>query len=107
MTAVFVYGTLRRGQRNHPQLRGAAFLGEATTAPRYDVIDLGPYPGLVAGTSPVAGEVWTVSAELLAALDAFEGVPTLYTRGPVELADGRPAHAYFWAGQRSSTSAIV
>jgi gamma-glutamylcyclotransferase (GGCT)/AIG2-like uncharacterized protein YtfP len=44
---LFVYGTLKRGQRNHRLIADQRFLGEATTEPRYRVFDLGPYPGLV------------------------------------------------------------
>src|SRR5215471_201591 len=46
-TIVFVYGTLKRGERNHRLLADQEFLGAAVTVPRYRVFDLGPYPGLV------------------------------------------------------------
>ncbi|MBA4067672.1 MAG: gamma-glutamylcyclotransferase [Isosphaera sp.] len=101
-TVLFVYGTLRQGQRNHARLAGQAFLGDAATAPRYRVLDLGPYPGLVpddAAGVVVSGELWAVSDGCLAELDDFEGVPDLFDRRPVEVA-GRAdlVFAYFWNG---------
>jgi gamma-glutamylaminecyclotransferase len=97
---LFVYGSLKRGQHNHRLLRGQTFVAEAATLPRYRLLDLGPYPGLVqaaAGGRPIRGEVWRVDAATLARLDRFEGVPHLYDRRPVELADGPQAvEAYFY-----------
>jgi gamma-glutamylcyclotransferase (GGCT)/AIG2-like uncharacterized protein YtfP len=99
---VFVYGTLKRGQRNHRVLAGQRFLGEATTAPRYRLYDRGPYPCLVedrANGVPVQGEVWVVDAETLGRLDAYEEVPKLYTRKEIDLAGySAPVLAYFYNG---------
>jgi gamma-glutamylaminecyclotransferase len=101
-TQVFLYGTLKRGQRNHRLLAGQRFLGEATTAPHYRLYDCGRYPCLVdVGANGVAvkGEVWEVGAEVLARLDAYEEVPQLYTRHEIELVDQRfPVLAYFYNG---------
>jgi gamma-glutamylaminecyclotransferase len=96
---LFVYGTLKRGLRNHRLLAGQQFLGEAVTEPRYRVLDLGPYPGLVADGAnglAVRGEVWAVAACCLAGLDDFEGVPELFVRGPVAVAGFDGVEAYFW-----------
>ena len=41
---VFVYGTLKRGERNHYFLASAEYLGPAFTEPLYRMIDCGPYP---------------------------------------------------------------
>lgn len=101
-TLLFVYGTLKRGLRNHHLMAGQRFVAEAVTEPRYRVVDLGPYPGLVndpARGLAVRGELWVIDADCLAALDAFEGVPELFARGPVVVADagqGGPVYAYFW-----------
>ncbi|SFU74499.1 gamma-glutamylcyclotransferase family protein [Halomonas korlensis] len=70
---VVVYGTLKRGLRNHHWLQGAEFLGSdrLTTATLYD---LGPYPG--AKPEPSRGvevEVFRVNARLLTNLDRLEG----------------------------------
>ncbi len=100
-TVLFLYGTLRRGQPAHHRLAGQTFLGPAVTAPRYRLIDLGPYPGLVrddAAGLAVTGELWEVSDGCLAELDDFEGCPEQYTREAVALAGAdRAADAYFYA----------
>lgn len=100
---LFAYGSLKRGLSNHAELRNAAFEGEVLTSARYRLVALGTYPALVApGDRAVRGELYRVSADLLAELDAFEGED--YDRGSVTLADGRRAHAYFiaeWAMDRA------
>jgi gamma-glutamylcyclotransferase (GGCT)/AIG2-like uncharacterized protein YtfP len=76
-TLLFVYGTLKRGCSNHGQLSGGALVGTARTPPGYRLYDLGGYPALAAhphDAEGVAGEVWSVAPDLLARLDAFEGV---------------------------------
>lgn len=97
---LFVYGTLKRGHRNHGLLAGQKFLGAAATEPRYRVFDLGPHPGLVADEAnglAVKGELWAVSACCLAELDDFEEVPGPFVRASVAIA-GRTdeVFAYFW-----------
>jgi gamma-glutamylaminecyclotransferase len=98
---VLVYGTLLRGQPNHCRMSGARFVREARTEARYTLIDLGPFPALHdGGTTSVVGEVYEVGPELLAELDRFEGVPYLYERAAVALADGDVAEVYM---QRNSS----
>lgn len=86
---IFVYGTLKRGCRNHHQLAGQKFLGAARTVPGYTLYDLGGYPGMVPHTADrtgVTGEIWSVDADALRRLDAFEGVAeSLYRRTPLAL----------------------
>jgi gamma-glutamylaminecyclotransferase len=98
---LFVYGTLKRGGRNHRLLADQRFVREVETAPAYRVYDLGPYPGLVrdeANGLAVRGELWDVSGCALEELDDFEGVPGLFDRRPVEIDDtDEPVMAYFWA----------
>ena len=73
---VFVYGTLKRGfsrQTCWPteplSVRHGFVQGH--------LLDVGPYPGLLAGTNWVRGELWRLSADdvvkTLAALDEVEG----------------------------------
>lgn len=94
---LFVYGTLKRGGSNHRWLSDQVCLGEARTVAGYRLYHLGEYPGMVADptdSAGVSGEVWQVSPEALARLDAFEGVPEgLYAREPVSLLGP-------WADQR-------
>jgi gamma-glutamylaminecyclotransferase len=87
-TILFLYGTLKRGQKNHRLLEGQRFVGDATIEPRYRLYDLGPYPGMVidvANGLAVAGELWELDDGCLAKLDEFEGVPELYVRQRVAL----------------------
>jgi gamma-glutamylcyclotransferase (GGCT)/AIG2-like uncharacterized protein YtfP len=107
---IFVYGTLKRGCRNHLLLQAAEFLGEARTEAGYLLVDCGGYPGLVgAGLvrmelapseigSGVFGELYKVDDELLAVLDRFEDVPNEYERVVIQLSDGRKAEGYLYRG---------
>jgi gamma-glutamylaminecyclotransferase len=98
MLELFVYGTLMRGEENHGALGGAPLLARVATAPRYALVDLGPYPALVAGgATTVQGELYAVDEALLGALDELEGHPELYRRDRVVLEDGRVALAYLFA----------
>ncbi|HEU4404538.1 MAG TPA: gamma-glutamylcyclotransferase family protein [Polyangiaceae bacterium] len=93
-TVLLVYGSLLRGERNHGRMKGARFLGPARTLARYALYHLGHYPGMTEGTQAVEGELYEVDAGLLAALDAFEGHPTYFRRGPVALEGGGRAEGY-------------
>ncbi len=91
MPLLFVYGTLKRGCKNHRQLAGQTFLAEARTGPGYRLHDLGDFPCLVPhpdDTQGVKGELWRVDEAALERLDVFEGVNHgLYSRESVELAE--------------------
>jgi len=104
MTRLFVYGTLKRGCKNHHLLAAQSFVAEARTAPGYRLHDLGDFPGMVADSTDtvgVTGEVWSVDATTLAQLDAFEGVSEgLYYRLPVSLDPSyatETVHTYIYA----------
>lgn len=94
---LFVYGSLKRGCSNHYLIAEQEFLGPAITEPRYRLIDLGMYPGLVrneANGLAVHGELWAVSEDCLVELDRFEGEP--YQREPVAIPGSTDVVAYFW-----------
>jgi gamma-glutamylcyclotransferase (GGCT)/AIG2-like uncharacterized protein YtfP len=93
---IFVYGTLKRGFAGaHLLLRDARFEGAASTAEGYALYDLGAYPALVrASNGVVRGEAYSIPRDMLAVLDAYEGVPELYERQLVTLDDGEGAQAY-------------
>jgi gamma-glutamylcyclotransferase (GGCT)/AIG2-like uncharacterized protein YtfP len=104
MTHLFVYGTLKRGCKNHRHLAGQSYVDEARTVPGYRLHDLGDYPGMVADptdTVGVTGELWTVDAAALLHLDDFEGIHEgLYTREAVALIaphDQLRVHTYLYA----------
>lgn len=98
---LFIYGSLKRGQSNHRILADQEYLGDAVTEPRYRIIQLGKYGGLirdeVAGFA-VKGELWAVSACGLAELDDFEMGEGLWARFPVAVAGREGVEAYFWTG---------
>jgi gamma-glutamylaminecyclotransferase len=99
-TVLFVYGTLKRGERNHRLMADQRFLGPAVTAAKYRVIDLGPHPVLIPDAEhglSVTGELWEVSDCALDELDEFEGIPDPFDRRAIEImGDERSVQAYFW-----------
>lgn len=93
---VFVYGTLRRGERNHFLLAGQTFLGALQTDADYQLFDTGPYPAAVAGgTTVLYGEVYAVDAACFTGLDMLEDYPHSYTRKQIATPWGR-AWIYLW-----------
>ena len=97
---LFVYGTLKRGRRNHHLLADQEFLSEAQTLPRYRLVDTGSYPCLVedhkSGVA-VSGELWRVEDHCLTRLDTLEKVPYLFDRREVGLAGvAGPAFTYLY-----------
>ncbi len=113
MPLLFVYGTLKRGCRNHRELAGQRFLGEAEIGPGWALHDLGAYPGLVEAAdapAPIPGELWEVDDGALRRLDRFEGVDEgLYRRIAVPLRSPREtsAECYVFARDCSSAPRIV
>ena len=78
---VFVYGTLMRGERNHTYLRHSQRLGHWRTPPLFSLYSLVSYPVACAGGRQVLqGEIYRISAETFAQLDALEEYPRVYTR---------------------------
>jgi gamma-glutamylcyclotransferase (GGCT)/AIG2-like uncharacterized protein YtfP len=78
---IFVYGTLKRGEcreRCWPHAPRSVQPGFI----RGQLVDLGPFPGLIAGDGWVRGEVWEIRAADLPAtletLDAIEGYQQPY-----------------------------
>ena len=96
---LFVYGTLKRGKKNHYALANAHYLNESCTSPDYLLVDLGPYPGMVEkpleGFS-VQGELFEIPYDLLVELDKIEDAPLLFNLEPITLADGSKAFAYLY-----------
>lgn len=97
--SIFVYGTLRQGATNHRRLSQSTFVREACTTSAYSLLNLGHFPGLVAGTSKVRGEIWRVNKQTLSELDIYEGHPILFRREPIELEDGERVETYMYLEQ--------
>jgi len=98
---LFFYGSLKRGYSNHHRVAGQEFLGEAVTEPRYRIIQLGDYGGLIRDDThgvAVKGELWSVDAKCLAELDEFETGEGLWARLPVTVQGHAGAESYFWTG---------
>jgi gamma-glutamylaminecyclotransferase len=97
---LFVYGTLKRGERNQHRIADQRFVREAVTKPRYRVIDLGPQPGMIPDAEnglSVRGELWEVSGRCLEELDEFEGIPDPFDRMPIAVVDcADEVQAYLW-----------
>ena len=85
-----------RGYGRHAVLaRGATCLGEGTVAGR--LLNLGRYPGLVAGEGRVKGEFYRLDdPELLPVLDREEGYNFRRSIAIVTLAGGRRARAWVY-----------
>ena len=74
-TFVFVYGTLRKGQRNDINLYQPQPLYIGSSWVNGQLYSRGWYPGIrLGGEQSVVGEVYQVSAQLLAQLDVLEEV---------------------------------
>jgi gamma-glutamylcyclotransferase (GGCT)/AIG2-like uncharacterized protein YtfP len=115
--AVFVYGTLKRGQCRE-QFWPRAPLAVETALVRGRLVDLGPYPALLPGDRWIRGELWRFAdedmSETLRVLDEVEGyaglgedlyrrvVITCHTTEGAEVA----AYAYQFAQPQRAGQAI-
>lgn len=102
MHRVFVYGTLKRGFRNHHFLEKAGFVGEAHTVAPYRMLD-GRFPVLRDSgpdRRPVSGEVYEIDAPTLIALDDLESVSTgMYDRIEIDVVlSERSGSAFIYIG---------
>ena len=74
---VFVYGTLKKGERAHERMEGSRLIATAELQPEYKLLDCGRFPALVKasnGTNYVPGEIYEVTKPVLKNLHEYEGV---------------------------------
>jgi gamma-glutamylcyclotransferase (GGCT)/AIG2-like uncharacterized protein YtfP len=92
---LFVYDAWMSGMPGATRLAGARPLGAATTAPQFDLVDLGAEVALVpGGTTAVRGELYALEPATLAPLDVEKGHPLRFKRIRIQLEDGRDVDAY-------------
>ena len=78
---VFVYGTLKRGQRNAYFLDQAEFLGDHITSEEYWMYEFDDYPAVcTAGRHAIHGEIYRIDDTQFASLDELEWYPRFYQR---------------------------
>ena len=81
MIHVFVYGSLKRGFRNHHFLETSRFIGPGTTRRDFDLLDLGYFPAAIRpGEFAIRGELFAVGRRTLSILDLLESNGTFYQR---------------------------
>lgn len=109
MIPVFVYGTLKRGYRNHRLLTVGYYQGSdqrtvisslgPATMKGYTLLQIpsGGFPCAVpARGGRVHGELYLVSPDVMRKLDLLEDAPNMYRREAGWTEDGRLAVIYVW-----------
>ena len=80
---LFVYGTLRHGERANFFLRNGSLLISATRLYGFQLLTHGPYPFAMLGKPEhsIVGDIYKIPTALLDRLDEYEGVDSgLYIR---------------------------
>ena len=104
---VFVYGTLRPGERNAHWLGDARHLGSAVSEAAYTLCDTGPYPAaLPYGHTALIGDVYAVDRPTLDDLDTLESYPVFYSRRRIAT-DYGPSWIYVWAAMRQADWPVI
>jgi len=86
--AVFVYGTLRRGDCRNGALEGYECLSREAHLQGFHMKHLGGFPAIVPDPDQkVLGEIYRIDKECLAQLDRIEGHPHFYRRTKVLVFD--------------------
>jgi gamma-glutamylcyclotransferase (GGCT)/AIG2-like uncharacterized protein YtfP len=103
---LFTYGTLMQGYALHHVLGPrSAFLGLGRVSGI--LLDLGPYPGLIAGRGTVRGELYRLAGrELLPVLDREEGYNFQRSRTLVTRDGGGTSRAWVYRYRGARTRAV-
>ena len=89
MNRVFVYGTLKKGQRNYHYLCEAEFIGHHATEACYSMFEFDDYPAVcLDGDHAIHGEIYRVSKQQFRLLDELERYPDFYQRIEIPTAHG-------------------
>jgi len=92
---VAVYGTLKKGFGNHRIIEHCKYIG-SDLLEKFDLYDLGPFPGIYKGDNKVFVELYKVTdTDTEKALDCLEGYPVLYDKSTVFTNFG-PATIYIY-----------
>lgn len=106
MYKLFVYGSLKRGFKQHDRhMRTARFICVAQTAePVFSLVAVcdsdadNPYPGMMTGGAyHIKGELYEIDDALLKRLDEYEGEG--YQRIEIALDNGDSAQTYVYIGK--------
>lgn len=106
---LFVYGTLRDQHPNSARfgLSGSCTVYNNVTLTGFDLFNLGWFPGIKPGDGTVLGDVFFVPENLWPRLDAYEGVPSLYTRQTVSIEPLGDVQVYVYNGNPPVGSQIA
>lgn len=113
MNTVFVYGTLKRGFRNHHLLHDSEYLGKAITAEQYTMTVANgiPFVSRNEQLGPIHGEVYSVTAKTFEKLDELEEHPVWYKREEIEIhlfsKNGRPLPLTAWIYLKSQKGTVI
>lgn len=107
----FVYGTLKRGGRNHyGRLAGgngyAKYLGESSIKGK--MYDFDQFPIVVlGGESDIFGEIYEIDDITLENIDALQNYPTLFNRSQIRLENDQIAWVYHIHEERVGKSPSI